>query len=82
MRMLVDSKWSWLVLGAGFICRLNVDGISHMFGYLKDEIREHFDLPDTDIAISTIGTITQSTTCLIGPLAAQLIDVTGTKHEQ
>ena len=72
-----DGGWGWMVVAAGFMCNMVLDGIGYSFGILLTPLIEHYGASNG--VMSMVGSILTGVILLSGPIAAAIVNKFGTR---
>jgi len=72
-----DGGWGWVVVMAGFLCNMVLDGIGYSFGILLNPLMEHYGVGKG--LMSLVGSILTGVILLTGPLASLLVNKLGAR---
>merc|ERR1719264_2454688 len=72
-----DGGWGWVVVMAGFLCNMVLDGIGYSFGILLKPLMEHYGAGKG--LMSLVGSILTGVILLTGPLASLLVNKLGAR---
>lgn len=72
-----DGGWGWVVVMAGFLCNMVLDGIGYSFGILLTPLMKHYGVGKG--LMSLVGSILTGVILLTGPLASLLVNKLGAR---
>ena len=75
-----DGGWGWVVVIAGFLCNMVLDGIGYSFGILLNPLMEHYGVGKGLMSLVGLSSLRFHCHKLIDPFLSDIMNTTFYSH--